>query len=1082
MAFQLLKGVQVTPRGNYNLGRFSKSLVNGAWPNSFAFNGWIYQATTDIGFSNQASEIRLSIVLEVSDRDQKYAFFDIKDEDLKCGAGNGGDENWFDIDFNGVKFSNFYLYSKEIGIENGEKILNVTFKDYSIILDKIYIGLLKRQGKEFVRDANATISFAVLCPDCLLQGDSVTQVGYANRDISFGSYVGINGKTYDNFANVDSSMNIYPQWESLFTQPAKKPFFDLNGGYLIIGTEEATEEKCGGLAPVSYNFNQLLASLRMRGLNFTGTFPTSIKDADFIYHQNYIGTLREVLQQWCSDLGYDFYCSGKTFIGINLNKSLDISKVVQIADPTTELGSEFSLNKNSAIISYKSSTTLTNTFKQSVITTNSRPLEYKTHSKSPKRYVGYLPMHPIDLNRRSNDRVMRYNAFGSWYYDIAWGNNFNPGSNDRNKTLPELDGRTFGDIDTSIALSKYDSTLRDLFCQDRALYGETLEIRAANFRALGMVPLVELTDESKAMAIENAIPENGDSISNICRDKRFYKVYIGYYYPKFKDDITSWEQSAAEAMYKHGILLKGLLTSYPYFPQDSLTDISPKAGFYGENGVSILRTQHSIEPAANQYYSLKMSPFKDLVLYSGLMSPVKEKLPIDLNNTGLFPEGLFYTTLNNEWGTTQEDFKRKMSFSLDDPCIQEYATQESYTQIVNNIPKKYQDWRLEIFRPHVTPDLEKFDVEAQLALQNLPVQTSYDKTVNIYYDHNFKLAESCSKLHIFVLTDTRTHPNVYLEFNPLGTEFVNPIMLQQYIDRLRDSEKRRVNTRTPSECDVTLLQEMCKNLMLNNFTTLADPRFGCIQDEDKFNWFEDGFTYKYLTMPNSRALNIKVVKNPIRTSNTNALTSMFAEADVNGDFYFADVTSNLLTYNSSEVSMNIVYPISMNSVGGPDGNYYRGVLTSNIEMENRSPEIVEIYGEPVNSINNNTSTIKVLNNSVDPDLQPQLDPYSSRFFSYLTVITGDSSVVTTISQYHELIKRLNFNELTNPMKTVDLVIAGAPSDMGNFSGYLSPDYGLNKMSLSVGSQGVTTSLSYADRAKVLPKAESVLNKINVRIK
>jgi hypothetical protein len=1086
MAYQVLQGVQVSPKGNYNLKRFSKSLVGGTWPTSFAFGGWIYTAECDIGFSSQPTEIKLSIVLEVTDRAQKYAFFDIKDEDLKCGAGDGDDETWFDIDFNGVLFQNMYLYEKSISIENNAKVLNVTFKDYSIILDKIYIGLLKRQGNGFPHTENAVLGFPVICPDCQLTGGSLKQWSYANRNMAYGSYVGINGKTYDNFANIPSQGHIYRQWEAFFKAPITKPFFDLNGGYLIIGTEEATEERCGDLAPMSYNFNQLLASLRMRGMKFEGAFPRAISDADYIYHQNYMGSLREVMQQWCSDLGYDFYCKGKTFVGINLTHALDISKITNIADPTTELGSNFALSHGTAIISYKANTTLNNTFKQAVITQNNRPRNLKVSSKSPKRYVGILPLHPIDLNRHSQMPVIRFDAFGTWFYDVAWANNFepNPMNYDRRKTLPELDGRNFGDIDTCICLTHYEPALRDLFCQDRALYGATPEIQAANFRALGFVPLVELQDEGKAMAIENAIPDGQDEISNVCRDKRFYRVFIGYSYPKFKEDILQWEQAAGEAMYKYGIVVKGPINSFPYFPQNTLKDLSPTSGLYGDAGQSLLRVQHNVEPNVSQYFAMRMAPFKDLILYSGLMTPTNIGLPMPLNFTGLFPTGLFYAELDNEWGTTLEVFKRAMTLNLVDPCVVQYGQELNYTDMTNNVPKRIQDWRLEDFTPKASSDLEKIWDFATTALQSISGVTALDRTVNIYYNYHHKLEETCSKLHVIVMTDTRNHPNIYFEFNPRETIFQNVVVLQQYQDKLRAAYRRRAEMKTPTVCDLTLIQEMCRNLLSGAFQAgpSGDPRFGCIQDEDKWNWLEDGFTYQYLNQANSRGLNIRIVKNPIRNDDTDLLAATFKGADANGDFYYSDVASQLLLYESKSLNYNLVYPVNTNSVGGPGGWYYRGVLTSQVDFENRTPEIVDIFGAPVNATNNNTATLKIINNVVEPDLQPQLDPYSMRFWSYMTVITGEASVITTAAQYHEFVKRLNNYELTQPMKTVELSLAGSPNDFGTLKNYLTPDFGLNKLTMNVSEQGMTTSLSFSDRPKVLPRQESILNKITPRMK
>jgi hypothetical protein len=277
---------------------------------------------------------------------------------------------------------------------------------------------------------------------------------------------------------------------------------------------------------------------------------------------------------------------------------------------------------------------------------------------------------------------------------------------------------------------------------------------------------------------------------------------------------------------------------------------------------------------------------------------------------------------------------------------------------------------------------------------------------------------------------------------------------------------------------------MCRNLLSGQFQLgpTGDPRFSCLIDEDKFNWLEEGFTYNYLTRPNSRGLNVKIVKNPIRNTAVDSLVRAANQTDINGDYYYTDLAANFVSYTSSQISYDIIYPVNTSVVGGPDGMYYRGVLTSEVDLENRTPEIVEIFGEPVNAVRNNTTSLKTINNTVDPDLQPQLDPYSSRFLSYMTVITGDASIMTTVSQYHDFIKKLNDYELITPTKSVDVVLAGGPNDFGSFKDYLSPNYGLNKMSLSVSDNGVTTSLSFSDRPKVLPRQESILNKIGPRIR
>ena len=190
---QVLQGISISPQGTNN--RF----VQENWPNSFAFGGYIYSVQTSIGFSNRPTEVKISIVLQTSTFSQSAAYFDINDGDLQCGAGVGGlnNESWYNINIEGLTLSNFMLWSYDFSIEAGQKALHVVFKDYSIILDKIYIGLFKKQGYLYPHVANCQIQLPVRCQDCEYSGAAVTGTGIALRDIGYASYAGINGQTYD---------------------------------------------------------------------------------------------------------------------------------------------------------------------------------------------------------------------------------------------------------------------------------------------------------------------------------------------------------------------------------------------------------------------------------------------------------------------------------------------------------------------------------------------------------------------------------------------------------------------------------------------------------------------------------------------------------------------------------------------------------------------------------------------------------------------------------------------------------------------------------------------------------------------
>ena len=976
---QVLNGTIVIPNGNRNQSRWAQYLVSGQFPNSQFSNAWIYAASVDLAYSAEPTTIKLSCVLDTTNTAQSQAFFDIGTQDADCSAGNGGqiNENTYSFNFGGIQFNDFILYEYKTSIENRTKILTVTFKDYSIILDKIYVGLLKRQGIAYLHYAPSILQFNIRCPDCVLSGGAVIQEGYVERDIAYCSYVGMNNNIYDNFppVNLDpnagnpeqvtssiqnnvntGALDIWSQWQQLFNTKPLPEQFDLNGGYLMIGTEEATEERCGDLAQVGYNFNELLASLRIRGLNFTGAFPVAQTDSDYVYKTNYIGSLRTVLQQWCSDLAYDFYCSGRSFIGINMDTPINISNIVSIADPTTPYGSQFALNTNTEIVSYDSTVSLNNTYTQAVIMANNIPRNAITDSKTPKRYIGILPLHPIDFNLPNRDIVTRVNALGVPFIDQGWANNFEPGSVNSSYTLPTLDNRTFADIDASIALGHYDAGLRDIYCQQRAMYGETAEIQASNFRALGYVPLVQITGSEMADILEAAIGKaNIDEVSNICIDKQFYQVYLGYYYPEYKADIIQWEQEAAASMYKYGIITNALLTEIPYLPENSLGDESPTGGFYGQSGTSLTRIQHSVEPACTQYYQLKNAPFKDLILYSGLAGN-QDKLPVPVYEpTGdVFPGGLFYASLQNDWGTDPEEFKRIMSLNLVDPCEEEYAQEPSYTNIVNNVDQKYQDWKVDYFRPTQLTNIDDFYQDFGASSQQLlnTSGTILDRVLGTYYNFNYKENAYCSKLALIILTDTQNHPNINVEFTPYGTSFINPIVLSNWVDNERIADLRRIQTETQSICSISLLQEMCDNVISGQYLLGTGlPQYRCILDENKYNYLEDGWTLDFLTSPNSRGLGINIVRNPIRNNSIDALQTTFTNSDVNGDFYYSDALSNLLVSSQGQFGINIIYPISPGQSAA-----YKGILTSQVDVENRTPEIDDVFGAPPAITNNRAAT------------------------------------------------------------------------------------------------------------------------------
>lgn len=1066
MAYQTLQGIRITPKGAYNQARF------GSWPTSFAFGGWIYGANCDIGFSQQPTQIKISIAMESKTLSPSANPFDIRREDLKCDAGNGGDENLFDIDFNGVTLSDYVLYDYELSVESNAKILNVTFKDYGLLLDKIYVGLIKRQGNRYVHSVVSDAIFPVNCADCLLTGSSVTGDALVKRDVSFGSYVGLNGSTFDNFDFPQNpSWSVFDRWSALANVAPSVNAFDLNGGYLMLGTEEISEEKCGNLVDVKYSFNELLTSLRRRGMRFAGEFPSGISGKTHSYRQNYIGTLREVLSNWCSDLSLDYFTSGKSFIAVNTNNVVDISPITRVVDPTTPEGENFAMGSEAVIASYKESCSLDQTYRQAVITADVRPIQSQTTTKNVKRYVGLTPLHPLDFSDPNNYPVSRTNVFGDCFLAPAlvndmtnasvtnWTNACGVGTYtpNRNDTFFYTQ-RTKGEIDISIALSKYNQTLRDIYCGQRAIEGYS-----ANFNALGFVPLMEITDSEVKSEVLGKYKGAEEQVQTVVKDSQYYKVYIGYYYSDFHNEVASWEKACGAKMYKIGALTKSLLTNYPYTVDEVLQDASPTAGFYGESGQSITRITHEYTPNTQKYSEVEKTPFVDVLLYSGLY----------------LPTGYYYADLDNEWGTNEADFNANLEV-INSACFQKYSNSPGYqySPAVGEIDGiTNQSWNLDEWKPFFSADIAQFFGDRTEIFENIATMRGSPNLIDnlsvSYASIDGNTKEECQKLHVAIFTNVATHPNVNISFTVPSRQVVNPVMMQRYQEKQREAAERKSREKTKSICEVPLLQELCSSLISGSGA--ANPgsnQFEC--EVDPTGIYTEGFAGHVVSGRYSRVLNIAIRKNPATSNGVN-----FYPTDDAGFLYLDSLEDGEVNLEQNSSFLQIIYPISIPPVFD---EYYSGILTSTIETENRSPEMVEIYGEPVNRKNNNVASMKVINNGIDPDIAPILNPNESRFVRYTTLMTGDGNMITTVSGYHNAIKNLNTYDAIDKIKSVELSIAGFPNLFGSFTDYISPTRGLTRFGLSMSDNGVTTDLSFSDRPPILPKQEAIINKIGPRIR
>lgn len=167
---------------------------------------------------------------------------------------------------------------------NGGKILKVTYKDTSIILDNYFIGLRSKFGEGF--GAKVSGSF-----------DNIILLG----------------------RQVDPCTDIQPEDQY---DPAS-PCQDRNNSYQkkFIDCERIKDLQ---LLDIVYSFDDFLDAISSSKTAFV-KLNNRPKTLNSIYYARYTGTVREVLRLWCNDYGFTFFwdAGGITFVdlrsGIKIN-------------------------------------------------------------------------------------------------------------------------------------------------------------------------------------------------------------------------------------------------------------------------------------------------------------------------------------------------------------------------------------------------------------------------------------------------------------------------------------------------------------------------------------------------------------------------------------------------------------------------------------------------------------------------------------------------------------------------------------------------------------------------------------------
>lgn len=298
------------------------------------FGGVIYGLNMSIGYSSQPSTLTLDII------NQNGIYRPpALNSPVKISFG--------DFIFQGI------VWSHNIKQTANESILQITLVDNSIILDRYYVllwkrGFLNENGRvEFSRKTYDFSDESMLIPV-----KKTNNVGYPFTDFQEKRLGIISLNDIENYV-----------------LPSK-----LIGSLILVGREKIANSSCD-IPDTYYYFNDLKTVLPSIG----GNFPN-----DNQWKATHEGTLREVLNNWASDLGFDFYWDFSNNQIVFFDAAVGVSSIPDIEAPN--------------IISKEKSLSLEGTFNQYGLAYTAMPKQSVKEISTTQNNVILYSVSPISIS------------------------------------------------------------------------------------------------------------------------------------------------------------------------------------------------------------------------------------------------------------------------------------------------------------------------------------------------------------------------------------------------------------------------------------------------------------------------------------------------------------------------------------------------------------------------------------------------------------------------------------------------------------------------------------------------------------
>ena len=331
------------------------------------FNGYVYNLSLTVGFNGEPSSLILNLALnktlkkvetrksiigqrktdiERKDGQVQNTTSFLTDLDFQINETYIGINTSYDIVIQGPNLEqsyqlfNFKITSFSISKKNNDKILTLTLSDNSIVLNKIFVGLL---GEHVALDSRSERDSVV---------DKIVMYCAAVNYTAAGIKTAYNIKEPLHFAEAQLAKDLSDKNAATssvssgsadgfnyITIQSNKPKNSIINGYgavIILGEEEFKDSPCSS-SEATYSFDTLLAAMKKLGIviALTKSGEPSLKDkSKGKIKKNFSGTLKNVLNQWCDEYSYsyvvDFAIKSKvTIIGIDLSSSVSKEAVLQ---------------------------------------------------------------------------------------------------------------------------------------------------------------------------------------------------------------------------------------------------------------------------------------------------------------------------------------------------------------------------------------------------------------------------------------------------------------------------------------------------------------------------------------------------------------------------------------------------------------------------------------------------------------------------------------------------------------------------------------------------------------------------------